>query len=84
MKANSPEPPNYRTVPLDLFVRDFDVTLGELEQFQEWIRRCNDLLEESPGVLYTSPSLITLRRIRRRELITSLPPSPGPALRLPW
>ena len=84
MQTHNPEPADYRTIPLDALVRDFNLTVGELEQLQEWIRRAGDLLESSPNVLYTGPALALLRRIRRGELIEALPASPGPVPRMPW
>jgi hypothetical protein len=84
MPTLNPEPPDYKTIPIDALVRDFALTHGELEQLSEWIRRCGDLLESSPSVLYTGPALAILRRIRAGELIKALPASPGPVPRMPW
>ena len=84
MPTLNPEPPDYRTIPLHALVRDFNLTVGEVTQFSEWCRRCGDLLESSPGVLFTGPALTLLRRIRRGELIEALPASPGPVPRMPW
>jgi hypothetical protein len=64
-----------RTISLEQLAFAHDLSTAELAQLEEWVRRCPELLEASPGQLYLA-SAVRLVQMIRSGWLGSVPPSP--------